>query len=70
MIDQTINANLNTCIKEVSNLGYETYYNICSGTKVMVPWGSADWFAIIAGCIILIAAAIGSIFFIRALTKS
>lgn len=31
------------CIQSASNIGSTTYYNICSHTTTVVPWGSADW---------------------------
>lgn len=38
---------LGDCLKEVSNIGYKSYQNICTGQQVVVHWGSADWFLII-----------------------
>jgi len=35
---------LEACTKTVSSIGSTTYYNICNGSHVVIPWGSADWF--------------------------
>lgn len=43
MIEATINANLNQCIKHALNIGETVYTNICSGTTTTVPWGTMDW---------------------------
>ena len=31
------------CLKTMSSFGSTTYYNICTNTTTIVPWGSVDW---------------------------
>lgn len=41
-IDQT-SRTFSECLKEVNNLGYTTYHNICDGAESVIVWGSGDW---------------------------
>lgn len=34
---------LEMCLKTVSNVGSNTYQNICTGASTTVAWGSGDW---------------------------
>ena len=34
------------CLREVNNIGETVVMNICNGTQTVVPWGTADWFAV------------------------
>ena len=40
-----INANISECVKKVAGFGSNTYQNICTGSKAVVPWGIGDWIA-------------------------
>lgn len=35
---------LDACLKTVSNIGSDTYQNICTGQSAVVQWGVGDWF--------------------------
>lgn len=53
------NVNLASCIKETSNIGSNTYHNICNGTQRVVEWGTGDWLgaiglSILAGTVCLV----------------
>lgn len=47
-MEQTINANLNTCLQQAKSIGGTTYHNVCSGKSHWVPWGSLDWLGVLA----------------------
>jgi hypothetical protein len=56
-----INQNVAMCIVKANNIGSTAVHNICSGTSSVVPWGSADWVAVlglsglIATCLLALA---------------
>jgi len=31
------------CMKEINQIGHTIWVNICTNTKVDVPWGVMDW---------------------------
>ena len=58
-IDHTLDANLSHCIQHANSVGSTTYYNICSHTTTIVPWGSADWLsAVLLGGLVLCMAGV------------
>lgn len=44
------------CVQNITNIGNNTYQNICTGEKVIVSWGIPEWFFFIffVGAIIVI----------------
>lgn len=54
--DTTVNLNHNSakCIKTMTSWGYDTIYNICSGSHTQVPWGSIDYILNVGGVAFLI----------------
>lgn len=56
-----INAYLSTlkeCLKASNQFGADVYYNICTGTHTLVPWGGMDWTLAVFG---LTAATVGTL---------
>jgi hypothetical protein len=48
-----INLNQNVvaeCLKGTYDFGGTTIHNVCAGTTTYLPWGSLDWFGMIALC--------------------
>lgn len=39
----TLDQNVAQCITASTSIGHWTYFNVCTGTSVTVPWGSVDW---------------------------
>ena len=39
------NVNINTveALQKSSSIGYDTWYNVATGTSQVVPWGVLDW---------------------------
>lgn len=54
--NQQINLNqVSDCIRQVSGLGQNTYYNICNQTHFSVPWGALDWCQVWVGGILIVS---------------
>lgn len=45
MSDQTVDLNSTQCLRDISEVGFTTVQNICSGATHTVPWGLLDWLA-------------------------
>lgn len=53
-----MNFNVAYCIKEAHSWGHDSFYNICKGTKEIVPWGSLDWtWSLVGTGVVTLAAA-------------
>lgn len=44
-----LNYNIAMCMKQASSWGHTSFYNVCKGTKEIVPWGSMDWTSTLIG---------------------
>ena len=53
-----ITANFSECIQKSTSIGSTVYYNVCTNTSTTVPWGSADWIAVIGVTVFLVLAGI------------
>ena len=60
-----INANISECVKKVEGIGSDTYQNICTGSKAVVPWGAIAWIDIFTLGIVLVAIMLIMTAFIR-----
>ena len=39
-----VNLATEKCLKTATYIGYDRIHNVCKGTFLDVPWGTADWF--------------------------
>ena len=60
-----LNNNTSACIQTVSNIGNNTYQNICNNTSHIVSWGSGDWILFFFVIAIIVAGIIGIIAFTK-----
>jgi hypothetical protein len=44
-----LNFNYSACLKEAHYVGNTTFYNVCTDTHSVVPWGGMDWMGSILG---------------------
>lgn len=58
-------VHLSECYKEVANIGYSVWQNVCNGTSSVVPWGAATWITVSVAFILLAipAVLVGSILY-------
>lgn len=57
-----LNLNNTECLVEKSHLGYDTFYNICTGVSTSVDWTALDWFGttLVVLLAILVTAFVGA----------
>jgi hypothetical protein len=53
-----LNHNISSCIKETSNWGEHIYTNVCTGAVTIVPWGIAEYGAVIFGTGLMLVCAV------------
>lgn len=64
MENKEMDLNYFECIKEQSNIGQTTYYNICTNETYNIAWGSDTWVGVVMLFIMFVLVIIGLIKFI------
>lgn len=50
-VDNDVTMNMADYFRTQSNIGSATVYNLRTGEKTIVPWGSLDWIGAITGAV-------------------